>query len=31
MGGQTVTAGQFAEMVLIGHPKDHLASIRSAL
>ncbi len=31
MGGQTVTAGQFVEVVLIGHPKGHLASIRSAV
>ena len=31
LGGQRVSAGQFAEMVLIGHPKDHLESIRAAL
>ena len=31
LNGQRVSAGQFAEMVLIGHPTGHLESIRAAL
>ena len=31
MGGQRVSAGQFAEMVLIGHPTSHLESIRATV
>lgn len=31
MGGRRVTAGQFAEMVLIGHPRGHLESIRASI
>ena len=31
LGGQRMSAGQFAEMVLVGHPTDHLGSIRAAL
>jgi uncharacterized damage-inducible protein DinB len=31
MGGQRVSAAQFVEMVLIGHPTNHLESIRATV
>ena len=30
MGGASVSAQQFVEMVLLGHPQEHLESIRAA-